>query len=98
MVLSELPIGPVLGKMVILGAIFGCLDPILSIACVLSEKDIFVITGSNPTPALVTITLLNNGSMVDGCTYPRKGIALKFFIAELNAMAFSCVKLLSRNR
>ena len=48
MILSELPIGPVLGKLVILGAIFGCLDPILSIACVLSEKDIFVITGSNP--------------------------------------------------
>ncbi len=34
-----------LGKMVILGAIFSCLDPILSIACILSEKDIFVITG-----------------------------------------------------
>ncbi len=34
-----------LGKMVILGAIFSCLDPILSIACILAEKDIFVITG-----------------------------------------------------
>ena len=34
-----------LGKMVVLGAIFSCLDPILSIACVLAEKDIFVIAG-----------------------------------------------------
>jgi ATP-dependent RNA helicase DHX36 len=43
--LAELPIGPMLGKMVVIGALFSCLDPILSIACVFSEKDIFVITG-----------------------------------------------------
>ena len=43
--LSELPISPMLGKMAILGAIFSCLDPILTIACVLAEKDIFVIAG-----------------------------------------------------
>jgi ATP-dependent RNA helicase DHX36 len=42
--LAEIPISPMLGKMVVLGAIFSCLDPILSIACVLSEKDIFVIS------------------------------------------------------
>ena len=34
-----------LGKMAVLGAIFSCLDPILTIACVLAEKDIFVIAG-----------------------------------------------------
>ena len=41
--LAQLPIDPQTGKMVLLGAIFGCLDPILSVAASLSFKDAFQI-------------------------------------------------------
>ena len=41
--LAELPMDPQTGKMILLGAIFSCLDPILSVAASLSFKDAFVI-------------------------------------------------------
>ena len=41
--LAKLPMDPQTGKMILLGAIFSCLDPILSVAASLSFKDAFVI-------------------------------------------------------
>lgn len=39
--LARLPIAPQMGKMILFGAIFSCLDPILSIAATLDYKDPF---------------------------------------------------------
>lgn len=39
--LGKLPLGPQMGKMLLMGAIFSCLDPILSIAASLDFKDAF---------------------------------------------------------
>lgn len=41
--LAQLPMDPQTGKMILLGAIFGCLDPILSVAASLSFKDAFMV-------------------------------------------------------
>ena len=40
--LSALPVDPKIGKMILMGAVFGCLDPILTIAGGLSYRDPFV--------------------------------------------------------
>lgn len=40
--LSMLPVEPKLGKMLILGAIFNCLDPVMSIVAGLSVRDPFL--------------------------------------------------------
>lgn len=40
--LAKLPISPQMGKMILLGTIFSCLDPILSIAAALDFKDPFL--------------------------------------------------------
>lgn len=41
--LSRLPVHPRIGKMMLFGSIFGCLDPVLTIAASLSFKDPFVV-------------------------------------------------------
>ncbi|XP_022251673.1 ATP-dependent RNA helicase DHX36-like [Limulus polyphemus] len=41
--LAQLPLDPHTGKMILMGAIFSCLDPILTVAASLSFKDAFVI-------------------------------------------------------
>lgn len=41
--LAKLPVNPRMGKMILLGALFSCLDPILSIAASLDFKDAFQI-------------------------------------------------------
>ncbi|CAG0879878.1 unnamed protein product [Darwinula stevensoni] len=41
--LAKLPMDPQTGKMILMGAIFSCLDPILTVAAALSFKDPFVI-------------------------------------------------------
>lgn len=41
--LARLPLSPQIGKMILLGAIFSCLDPILSVAVSLDFKDAFQI-------------------------------------------------------
>ncbi|KAL3685906.1 hypothetical protein R1sor_003928 [Riccia sorocarpa] len=41
--LSKLPVEPKLGKMLIMGSIFGCLEPVLTIAAGLSVRDPFVV-------------------------------------------------------
>ena len=45
--LSQLPMDPQSGKMILFGAIFSCLDPILSVAASLSFKDAFVVPLGN---------------------------------------------------
>lgn len=41
--LAQLPMDPQLGKMILLAALFRCLDPVLSIAASLSFKDPFIL-------------------------------------------------------
>ncbi len=41
--LAHLPMDPQTGKMILMGAVFSCLDPILSVAASLSFKDAFVV-------------------------------------------------------
>lgn len=41
--LAKLPVAPQMGKMLLMGAIFSCLDPILSVAAFLDMKDAFQI-------------------------------------------------------
>ncbi|KAL3685927.1 hypothetical protein R1sor_003949 [Riccia sorocarpa] len=41
--LSKLPVEPKLGKMLIMGSIFGCLEPVLTIAAGLSVRDPFLV-------------------------------------------------------
>lgn len=41
--LSKLPVEPQIGKMILMGAIFSCLDPVLTIAANLSFKDPFLV-------------------------------------------------------
>jgi len=41
--LAQLPLDPQTGKMILMGAIFSCLDPVLSVAASLSFKDAFLI-------------------------------------------------------
>lgn len=42
--LALLPVDPCIAKMMIMGAIFGCLDPILTIAAGISNKDPFTVS------------------------------------------------------
>ena len=41
--LARMPVDPHTGKMILFGAMFCCLDPILTVAASLSFKDAFVI-------------------------------------------------------
>ncbi|VVC42551.1 Hypothetical protein CINCED_3A018746 [Cinara cedri] len=45
--LAKLPIGPLEGKMIILGAMFSCLSPIMTIAASLNFKDPFMMPAAN---------------------------------------------------
>ena len=40
--LAELPIEPVIGRLVLLGAVLGALDPVLTIAASFGHRDPFV--------------------------------------------------------
>jgi len=68
--LAKLPIGPLEGKIIILGAMFSCLSPIMTIAASLNFKDPFFMPVSN-----LLITLF-------GSTYSCRLII--FFIIQTN--------------
>ena len=54
--LAALPVSPRIGKMILFGAIFSCLDPVLTVASVLGFKDPFVfpLVSSNRPNSLST--------------------------------------------
>lgn len=54
--LAALPVSPRVGKMILFGAIFSCLDPVLIVASVLGFKDPFVfpLVSSNRPNSLPT--------------------------------------------
>ena len=54
--LAALPVSPRIGKMILFGAIFSCLDPVLTVASVLGFKDPFVfpLVSSNRPNSLPT--------------------------------------------
>ena len=50
--LATLPVSPRIGKMIVYGAIFGCLSPILTIAASLSFRSPFVAPLQASAPSL----------------------------------------------
>nr|CAI5848255.1 unnamed protein product [Callosobruchus analis] len=63
--LARLPIAPQMGKMILFGAIFSCLDPVLSIAASLDYKDAFQIPLGKERLADTKRVELSEGSMSD---------------------------------
>lgn len=63
--LARLPIAPQMGKMLLFGTIFSCLDPILSIATALDYKDPFQIPMGKERLADKIKIDLAEGSMSD---------------------------------
>jgi ATP-dependent RNA helicase DHX36 len=53
--LSNLPVDPRLGKMMLFGTIFQCLDPILTIASCLAYRDPFVLPFESERPRALAI-------------------------------------------
>ena len=54
--LARLPVEPHIGKMILFGALLGCLDPVLTIAASLSFKDPFFIPLVSNTHTLSHLT------------------------------------------
>lgn len=63
--LARMPVDPHSGKMILLGAMFSCLDPILTVAASLSFKDAFVIPLGKEKEADHQRKLLAKGSKSD---------------------------------
>lgn len=67
--LAKLPMAPQLGKMVLLGAIFSCLDPILSIAATLDFKEPYQMPLGHEKDAALKRVDLTTGLQSDHLTY-----------------------------
>ncbi|XP_068081354.1 ATP-dependent DNA/RNA helicase DHX36 isoform X2 [Anabrus simplex] len=63
--LARLPLDPQIGKMIIMSAIFSCVDPVFSIAACLSEKDPFYIPMGRDKEANAIKLELSQGSKSD---------------------------------
>ena len=72
--LAKLPMDPQTGKMILFGAMFSCLDPILSVAASLSFKDPFVVP-------------LGKESVVDAIRVELSGNTKSDHLMLANAMA-----------
>ncbi|KAM4694583.1 ATP-dependent DNA/RNA helicase DHX36 [Discoglossus pictus] len=66
--LARLPVEPHIGKMILFGALFCCLDPVLTIAASLSFKDPFVIPLGKEKMADARRKVLSNNSKSDHLT------------------------------
>lgn len=64
--LSMLPMEPKLGKMLILGAIFNCLDPVLTIVAGLSVKDPFLAPLDKKDVSNLCASMLRSWDYLDG--------------------------------
>lgn len=67
--LGKLPLGPQMGKMLLMGAIFSCLDPILSVAAFLDFKDAFQMPLGKEKIAREKKLQLSNGQNSDHLLY-----------------------------
>lgn len=67
--LGKLPVGPQMGKMLLMGAIFSCLDPILSVAACLDFKDAFQMPLGKERLADLKKLELSNGQRSDHLLY-----------------------------
>lgn len=56
--LSVLPVDPKLGKMLIMGAIFHCFDPVLTIVSALSVRDPFLLPQDKKDVSNITILVI----------------------------------------
>jgi len=55
--LSMLPVDPKLGKMLIMGAVFWCIDPILTVVAGLSVRDPFLLPQEKKDVSLLISTI-----------------------------------------
>jgi len=55
--LSMLPVDPKLGKMLIMGAVFRCIDPILTVVAGLSVRDPFLLPQEKKDVSLLISTI-----------------------------------------
>ena len=63
-ILGQLPIDPQLGKMMVLGAVFSCLDPILSVVSCLEYKSPFTVT-SKTREQMAALDMLSSNTLSD---------------------------------
>ncbi|XP_078435192.1 RNA helicase family protein isoform X2 [Wolffia australiana] len=71
--LAKLPVDVLIGKMMLYGAIFGCLSPILSVAAFLSHKSPFL-TSKEEKETTEKAKLMLLASKIDGITDPCEGM------------------------
>ena len=82
--LAQLPVDPRTGKLILMGAIFGCLEPILSIAAALSFKDPFVIPLNKEDLVRQTKKKLANESRSDHLLIARRLIEAGVRVVSLS--------------
>lgn len=63
--LARMPVDPQSGKMILFGAMFGCLDPVCTVAASLSFKDAFTIPLGKEKEADAVRRRISNGSQSD---------------------------------
>lgn len=65
--LGQLPIDPQLGKMLVLGCVFSCLDPVLSVVSCLEYKSPFIVT-SKTRDQMAAMDMLASNTLSDHLT------------------------------
>ncbi|KAL0743461.1 hypothetical protein Bca4012_084974 [Brassica carinata] len=94
--LSTLPVEPKLGKMLVLGSIFSCLDPILTVVAGLDVKDPFIPQfDEKNVPVYSKRLLLSSGNYSDHLTLVRAYDGWKEAQKEQSGQAFCLMNHLS---
>ncbi|CAN8101731.1 unnamed protein product [Discula destructiva] len=63
--LSYLPIHPSLGKMIVMGIVFKCLDPIIIAGAAIEQQDLWILRGDNSTQVVESKVHFARGSQSD---------------------------------
>lgn len=87
--LGQLPTDPRTGKLILLGAIFGCLEPMLSIAAALSFRDPFVMPMNQEENYRKTRKMLDNGLFSDHLLIVK---VIRQFRAAERKGGYTCAK------
>ncbi|KAE9533247.1 hypothetical protein AGLY_009288 [Aphis glycines] len=88
--LAKLPIGPLEGKMIILGAMFSCLSPIMTIAASLNFKDPFVMPSNKEYQCCEIKKKMDEGHQSDHLMVTR--VMSKFLLAKRENKAWEFCK------
>ena len=95
--LAQLPMDPQTGKMVLFGAIFSCLDPVLSVAASLSFKDAFLIPMGKEEMCDRRRRELSNGTKSDHLMFANVMFDWEDAVASGNSHGFCWKNFLSEN-